>query len=75
MHAEFYGHDQLVTVRLDVGTEVRSRSIAFPAWHPGDQVRLAVDGPVNVLAPRALRHPPGLQEAPRPLRPGGRTCR
>jgi len=54
LHREFYGHDQLVTVRLDSGTEVRSRSIAFPAWHPGDQVRLAVDGPVNVL-PRAPR--------------------
>jgi iron(III) transport system ATP-binding protein len=51
LHREFYGHDQLVTVRLDSGTEVRSRSIAFPAWHPGDQVRLAVDGPVNVLQP------------------------
>jgi iron(III) transport system ATP-binding protein len=49
LHREFYGHDQLVTVRLESGTEVRSRSIAFPAWHPGDQVRLAVDGPVNVL--------------------------
>jgi iron(III) transport system ATP-binding protein len=54
LHREFYGHDQLVTVRLDSGTEVRSRSIAYPAWHPGDQVRLAVDGPVNVL-PRASR--------------------
>ena len=51
MHREFYGHDQLVTVRLESGTEVRSRSIAFPAWHPGDHVLLAVNGPVNVLAP------------------------
>jgi iron(III) transport system ATP-binding protein len=49
VHREFYGHDQLVVVRLDSGTEVRSRSIAFPAWHPGDQVLLSVDGPVNVL--------------------------
>jgi iron(III) transport system ATP-binding protein len=48
---EFYGHDQLVTVRLESGTEVRSRSIAFPAWHAGDRVRLYVEGPVNVLAP------------------------
>ena len=47
---EFYGHDQLVTVRLESGTELRSRSIAFPAWHPGDRVRLYVEGPVNVLA-------------------------
>ena len=49
VHREFYGHDQLVVVRLESGTEVRSRSIAFPAWHPGDQVLLSVDGPVNVL--------------------------
>ena len=48
---EFYGHDQLVTVRLESGTELRSRSIAFPAWHPGDRVRLYVEGPVNVLSP------------------------
>jgi len=47
---EFYGHDQLVTVRLESGTELRSRSIAFPAWHQGDRVRLYVEGPVNVLA-------------------------
>jgi iron(III) transport system ATP-binding protein len=56
-HREFYGHDQLVTVRLDSGTEVRSRSIAFPAWHPGDHVLLAVNGPVNVLPAAARRRP------------------
>ena len=48
---EFYGHDQLVTVRLESGTELRSRSIAFPAWHPGDRVRLYVEGPISVLTP------------------------
>jgi iron(III) transport system ATP-binding protein len=51
LHREFYGHDQLVNVRLESGTEVLSRSIAFPAWHAGDEVQLVVDGPVNVLSP------------------------
>jgi iron(III) transport system ATP-binding protein len=46
---EFYGHDQLLTVKLESGTELRSRSIGFPAWHPGDRVRLFVEGPVNLL--------------------------
>ena len=32
---------------------MRSRRLGFPAWHPGDHVRVWVDGPVNVLAPEA----------------------
>jgi len=46
---EYYGHDQLVTVELESGRKVRSRSIGFPIWHPGDHVRVWVDGPVNAL--------------------------
>jgi iron(III) transport system ATP-binding protein len=46
---EYYGHDQLVVVELASGRRVRSRSIGFPIWHPGDRVRVWVDGPVNAL--------------------------
>ncbi len=46
----FYGHDQIVRVQLDSGTSVRSRRLGFPAWHPGDRVKVWIDGPVNVLA-------------------------
>ena len=45
----FYGHDQLVRVRLDSGREVRSRRLGFPAWHPGDRVRVWIEGPVSVI--------------------------
>jgi iron(III) transport system ATP-binding protein len=46
---EYYGHDQLVVVELPSGRRVRSRSVGFPIWHPGDHVRVWVDGPVNAL--------------------------
>jgi len=46
----FYGHDQLVRLELPSGLRLRSRSLGFPAWHPGDRVRVRVEGPVNVLA-------------------------
>ncbi len=49
---KFYGHDQLVELRLASGQVVRSRRLGFPAWHPGDRVRAWVDGPTDVL-PRA----------------------
>ena len=45
----FYGHDQLVTVELGDGLRVRSRSIGFPAWHPGDRLRVGLTGPVTVI--------------------------
>ena len=45
----FYGHDQLVTVELSGGLRVRSRSIGFPAWHPGDRLRVGLTGPVTVI--------------------------
>ena len=47
---EYYGHDQLVEVELSSGRRLRSRSIGFPIWHPGDRVRVWIDGPVNALA-------------------------
>jgi iron(III) transport system ATP-binding protein len=48
----FYGHDQLVELRLPSGRTIRSRRLGFPAWHAGDQVRVWIDGPADVL-PRA----------------------
>jgi iron(III) transport system ATP-binding protein len=46
----FYGHDQLVHLQLESGLRLRSRRLGFPAWHPGDRVRVWVDGPVTALA-------------------------
>jgi len=46
----FYGHDQLVCVQLRSGLRLRSRRLGFPAWHPGDHVRVWIDGPVTALA-------------------------
>ncbi|HEX2128302.1 MAG TPA: ABC transporter ATP-binding protein [Solirubrobacterales bacterium] len=48
----FYGHDQLVELRLPSGRRIHSRRFGFPAWHQGDRVRVWVDGPTDVL-PRA----------------------
>jgi iron(III) transport system ATP-binding protein len=45
----FFGHDQLVELRLSSGRTVRSRRLGFPAWHEGDRVRAWVDGPTDVL--------------------------
>ncbi len=48
----FYGHDQLLDVELPSGTVIRSRRLSWPAWHPGDNVRVWLDGPANVLPRR-----------------------
>jgi iron(III) transport system ATP-binding protein len=47
----FYGHDQLVHVELPSGLRLRSRRLGFPAWHPGDRVRIWIDGPVSAVQP------------------------
>jgi iron(III) transport system ATP-binding protein len=49
----FYGHDQLLVLRLPSGRTVRARRLGFPAWHPGDAVRVWIDGPADVLAREA----------------------
>ena len=49
LERSFYGHDQLVDLELPSGVRLRSRRLGFPAWHPGDRVRVWVDGPVNAL--------------------------
>jgi len=53
-HAEvvtrrFFGHDQLVGLRLRSGKIVSSRRLGYPAWHPGDRVQVWIEGPVEVL--------------------------
>jgi iron(III) transport system ATP-binding protein len=47
----FFGHDQLLELRLPSGRIVRSRQLGFPAWHAGDRVNVSIDGPIDV-APR-----------------------
>jgi len=49
----FYGHDQLVHLELPSGLRLRSRRLGFPAWHPGDRVRVWIDGPVSAVEPDA----------------------
>jgi iron(III) transport system ATP-binding protein len=46
---DFYGHDQLLHLELESGLRLRCRRPGFPAWHPGDHVRVWIDGPVTVL--------------------------
>ena len=46
----FYGHDQLLALELPSGRVVRARRLGFPAWHPGDRVKVWIDGPADVLA-------------------------
>ena len=46
----FFGHDQLVELQLPSGGIVKARRLGFPAWHPGDRVRVWIEGPADVLA-------------------------
>jgi iron(III) transport system ATP-binding protein len=55
LERSFYGHDQLVDLELASGVRVRSRRLGFPAWHPGDRVRVWIDGPVSALTPESAR--------------------
>ena len=50
----FFGHDQLLELRLGSGRVVRSRQLGFPTWHAGDRVYVAIDGPADV-APATVR--------------------
>ncbi len=45
----FYGHDQLLELKLPSGQTLRSRQLGFPAWHEGDRVRVWINGPSDVL--------------------------
>jgi iron(III) transport system ATP-binding protein len=44
----FYGHDQMLELRLRDGRLIRARRLGFPAWHPGDQVHVWIDGPADI---------------------------
>jgi iron(III) transport system ATP-binding protein len=46
----YFGHDQLLELRLESGRVVRSRQLGFPAWHAGDRVYVSIDGPADVSA-------------------------
>ena len=59
LERSFYGHDQLVHLELRSGLRLRSRRLGFPAWHPGDRVRVWLDGPVNALAEDPDQEPAG----------------
>jgi iron(III) transport system ATP-binding protein len=45
----YFGHDQLVRVRLASGQEVQSRGDGAVPWHVGQAVHVVVHGPVSVL--------------------------
>jgi iron(III) transport system ATP-binding protein len=47
----FFGHDQLLQLELADGVRLRARRLGFPAWHPGDHVRVWLDGPASALQP------------------------
>ena len=49
---EFYGHDQVLKLRLDSGRLLRSRLVGGPGFGPGTRVAVGVWGPVAVF-PRA----------------------
>ena len=41
---EFYGHDQMVLVRLASGTRLRVRTLSGERWEPGQRVTVAAKG-------------------------------
>ncbi|MDQ3676798.1 MAG: ABC transporter ATP-binding protein [Actinomycetota bacterium] len=45
----FFGHDQLVGLKLPSGRHVCARRLGYPPWHPGDRVHVWIEGPVEVL--------------------------
>jgi iron(III) transport system ATP-binding protein len=46
---QFYGHDQLVELRLDSGRTLRSRVWAGSTYKPGERVAVGVQGPAVVF--------------------------
>ncbi|HEU4657235.1 MAG TPA: ABC transporter ATP-binding protein [Capillimicrobium sp.] len=47
----FFGHDHVVHLELPSGRRLRSRRLGAPAWRPGDEVSVWIDGPVSALSP------------------------
>ena len=58
----FFGHDQLLELRLGSGRVVRSRQLGFPTWHAGDRVHVTIDGPADVTAGEPRIMGPGRRE-------------
>lgn len=54
---EFFGHDQLITVRLPSGNLVRSRLGPWVDFFPGDRVEVQVRHEVRVFAPSPQPQP------------------
>lgn len=46
----FYGHDQLLTLGLPSGRQLRSRVSGVARWQRGDDVQIRVEGAVHVLS-------------------------
>ncbi len=49
IESEYYGHDQMITVRLESGTVVRIRDLPGRRLSPGDDVGVALRGDVVVF--------------------------
>ena len=47
--SEYYGHDQMITVRLESGTVVRVRDLPGHRPSPGDRVHVMLRGDVVVF--------------------------
>jgi hypothetical protein len=45
----FYGHDQLLNLRLPSQRIVRARRLGFPAWNVGDHVKVWLEGPADAV--------------------------
>jgi iron(III) transport system ATP-binding protein len=45
----FYGHDQLVNLRLRSNRVIRARRLGFPAWNVGDHVKVWLEGPADAV--------------------------
>ncbi|NUT36331.1 MAG: ABC transporter ATP-binding protein [Hamadaea sp.] len=49
IRCDFHGHDALLHLRLDDGTNVVSRVLGAPVPHPGDNIQVAVHGHARVI--------------------------
>jgi hypothetical protein len=49
VESEYYGHDQMITVRLESGTVVRIRDLPGRRLEPGDEVGVTLRGDVVVF--------------------------
>ncbi len=50
---QYFGHDQLLVLALPDGATLRSRRLGQPTFRVGDEVVVALDGPVTILPRRA----------------------